>query len=196
MINVFNTICPEDCDTGVILPAIAVDQDCISYDDYRSQVSDLWIKPNSAASTPFADWTNSFSVITANPSAIDNSVTDNSRVKWLTGIGGVPTPEKTNQPRPKHRSKVTKRAYTLTFIVSNVSDENRAFGESLQCGDTNFTFWYANEAHAFGKNTGIVPSSVDVDFPLGEGGEDLEQMVIIITWDAKTDPQRRNNPYS
>lgn len=195
-LNVFSTVCPDDCSDVLTLPAIDVDQDCTGYADFRSQIGDLWIKPATAADTPFTDWADVFSAITANASAIDNTVTDNSKVKWLVGIGGVPAPEKTTQPRPKFRSKVTRRIYTLTFTVPNVSDANRAMGEALQCGDTNFTFWYGNEDHVFGKSAGIEPASVDVDFPLGEGEDDTETMIITITWEATGDPQRRNNPYS
>lgn len=194
-LNVFQTICPDDCTTEVNFPAIDTDQNCIGYKDYRSQITDVWIKHATASGTPFTGWTATLSAITANNSAIDNTVTDNSAVKWLVGMGGVPAPEKTNQDRPKHRSKVTRRTYTLTFTIPNVSDANREFARALQCGDTNFTFWYGNEDHVFGDPDGIEPSSVDADLPLGEGTDDNEQIVIYLTWEATGAPQRRNNPY-
>lgn len=197
-INIFGD-CPDDCNTILQLPALDVDQNCTSYSLFESQLTDLWIKPNTALVTPFAGWgTGVISATdpTASPASIINAALDNSAVKWVVGEGGVPAPDKTVQELPKFKDRVSKRTYTMTYTVKNMSDAHYNFGAALQCGDTNFTFWYGTTNHVYGSETGIEPKSIDVDFPKGEGRDDVETMVITIVWEAKGDPQRRLNPYT
>lgn len=191
--------CPEDCNTELLLPALDADQNCTTIAALESQLTDVWFKPAAAADSPFTGWgTGVISATdpTATPTSIDNTVTDNSKVKWLVVEGELPAADKTVQELPKFKDKVSKRTYTATLTVKNLSDAQYAFGVALQCGDTDFTFWYATLNHVYGTEAGIVPKSVDVDFPKGGGREDIETMIITLVWEANTDPERRANPYS
>ena len=192
-------VCPTGCNETLDLPVLDVDQNCTDYDTYESQLTDLWIKPRTASETPFSGYGSgiiSATMPVANPQAIDNANTDNTKVKWLVGKGGVPVAEKAVRELPKFRDKTTKRTYTLTYTVDNLSDAQYNFGVALQCGGTDFTFWYGTTNHVFGPEEGLSPKSVDVDFPHGEGRQDIDTMIITLVFEAKTDPPRRNNPYS
>lgn len=187
-------VCPDECNATLQLPALPVDQNCIAYDNLLSQINDLWIKPDGVSETPFSGWATG--TVTANPTAINNADVANTAVKWLVGEGGLPAAAKVVTDYPKSRKKTTKRTYTITYTVKNVSsDQQYAFGQTLQCGDTSFTFWYATADHVFGDENGIAAESIDCDFVYGAGADDTVNMVITITYVAKTDPDRRNNPY-
>jgi hypothetical protein len=183
--------CPADCATELLLPAILAEQDCTNYDQYYSQVSDLYIIPDGAADI-FASWSTTPTLVSG---AIDNTVADNSKAKWLVGIGSVPPSEKISTIYPKGKTRITKRTYTLTFKVLNMSAAQREFLRKLQCGSTDFAFYYGDRADfVYGKAAGLLPKSIDVDMPQ-EGDEDSRQYAnIIITWEANGDAERRTNP--
>lgn len=193
----FIKICPDDCTNGLQFPALDADQNCPGLPNL-SQITDVWIKPNEAADTevPFDDWVDGSYTVTSNPSAIDNTVTDNSKVKWLTGIGEIPAAEKTVIRVQKFQDVTLKRRYTLTFTIYNLSHAQYEFMRALQCNPTNYTWWYGNTAHVYGKATGIIPVFTDVDLPLAGGEGDVENAVVTIIFESKVDPERKENPYN
>jgi len=190
MSNIFLD-CPVDCDTDLLLVAIPEEQDCTSYDQQYSQVSDLVIQPT-GATTPFASWSTTPTLVSG---AIDNTVTDNSKCKWLVGEGGIATPTKEVSDYPKRKQKTTNRRYRLEHTIRNLTDAQYDFCRQLQCGWTGFTFWHADLGdYIYGSATGIVPALVDCDFPKGAGRDDKSFATIIIEWDADGDPERRVSP--
>lgn len=196
-LTLFSNTCPDNCSTEFDFKALDTDQDCASVPSL-SQLTDLWMKPNSASAgtVPFQNWVDGGYTVLANPSAIDNTTTDNSKCKWLTGIGGIDVPDKTVFTVHKRQKVTAKRLYTLVWNVYNLSNAQYEFLRSLQCNPTNYKFWYANDTHVWGKSTGIIPVSTDVDFPLGTGEGDVEMATLTIQFEAKTDPERKSNPYS
>lgn len=201
-ITTFANICPTDCNTPLVFPALATDQNCVPQ-LFQSEVTDLYFRPNTIVDGyPYgtgvvADWgTTTATPIVANPTAIDNAVTDNSKVKWITGIGDLPAAEKTVITVQKFGEATLRRTYTLTFTVQNLSNLMYDFLRALQCNPSAFTFWYANTSHFYGKDTGIIPTFVDADLPLVSGEDSLESGVITLKWKAAVDAERRNNPYS
>lgn len=190
-----NTIlsCPADCTTALQLPAIGAEQDCTNYNQSLSQISDLYIRPDGAPDI-FATWA---TVPTYVAASVDNTVTDNSKTKWITGIGSVPPAEKEVTIYPKRKSKVTNRTYTLTLRVLNMTDTQREFCRRLQCGWTGFTFYYGDVSdYVYGVTGGLKPKSVDCDLPLE--GEDTSKAyaTITIVWEANGDPDRKVNPHA
>lgn len=183
-LNIFDTACNADC-TVVNLPAIAEDQDCISFEDFRSQISDLlFVHPD--GNMP-ADWKSrdSWTAI------VDNALQDVNAAKYLTGIGGMPPAEKTKRVVAKAKTKTVRRRFTITFDVLNMSDENYKFLEALQCNDTKYRIWIGTiDGHLFGGQNGISVVSIDANMALSEGGDDYEQGQIIIVFDALYDPPR------
>lgn len=192
-LNSFPSLCPTDCNGTLNYPAIEADQDCTSYTIDYSELTDLWIQP-SGATAPFSAWVPGVYTVTPEPANIDNTDTTNAASKWLVGAGGVAVPDKTTEELPKRRDRISLRTYTVTFNIPNVSDAMYEFGRSAQCGDTSFTFWYANLTHVFGSATGIEPKSFDCDFPLDEGRDGRTRMIITLTFEAKVDPERRVKP--
>lgn len=185
--------CPADCDTDLLLPAITEEQDCTNYEQYNSQISDLYIIPN-AASDIFASWSSTPTLVSG---AIDNANTDNTKAKWVVGIGNVPPPEKETTPYPKKKSKVSNRIFTLELRVPNMTTAQREFLRKFQCGWTGFTFYYADlSGFVYGKAGGLAPKEIDVDFP-AEGDNASKQYAIVrLVWEADADPERRTNPHA
>lgn len=187
-INVFTT-CP-DCDDELLLPAIAEDQDSACYDQELSEVSDLYIRPSGAP-----DIVASFATTpTYVADSIDNTVTDNSKSKHLVGIGTIAEPTTTELQYPKQVTKDSEGLYTLEFIVPHLSEGGYELLLKMQCGWTDFTFYYADLAKfLYGKQGGIVPVKVKVVFPKGSGTA-RNQGILRISWKAYTDPVRKVNP--
>lgn len=194
MVNTFFTSCPADCDDDLLLPAIPADQSCTNYEQTRSQVRYLYIRPDGAPDI-FASWSTTPTYVAA---SVDNTVTDNSKTKYLEGIGGIAVPEKTVLEYPGRKKRTGDRTYTLSFRILNLTDDQYEFLIAMQaCGWTDFTFYYADLSdYVYGKSGGIVPESVDVDFPKGDGNDDRNYAVMTLTWVATGDPERRVNPHA
>lgn len=185
--------CPTDCDTGIELGALPVEQNCISYDLQLSEVSDLFILPDGA--TDFlASWAGG--TPTQVSGAIDNTNTDNTKAKHLVGIGDVPEYAADSIDYPKGQSKEGTKTYTLNFTYYQMDNVSYATLRALQCGWTGFKFRYADRAgHIYGVAAGgLVPASVKVTFPKGRGNTSYNVAQITITWQADGDPERRPNP--
>lgn len=186
--------CPTDCATDNVWPAIPAEQDCASYEQTRSQVSDLIIIPTGAADV-FEDWAGDIPTPTYANDTIDNTTADNSTAHILTGIGGIADPEELILNYPKLQQQVTERTYTLTHRIVNLSNAQYDYLLKMQCGALNFTFYYCDlGGYVYGVDGGLVPYSVDVDMPHGGGNDDRAFADIIITWKAKGDPDRGTTP--
>lgn len=192
--NVSLITCPADCATDNVWPAIPAEQNCASYEQTRSQVSDLIIIPTGAADV-FEDWAGDIPTPTYANDTIDNTTADNSTAHILTGIGGVADPEELILNYPKLQQQVTERTYTLTYRIVNLSNAQYDYLLKMQCGALNFTFYYCDlGGYVYGVDGGLVPYSVDVDMPHGGGNDDRAFADIIITWKAKGDPDRGTTP--
>lgn len=195
MANDFCTVCPAVCDDALDLPAIDADQDCITITYKKSQVCAVVFQPTTGTgpvpSDP-TDWTDPVEWATL----IDNTTTDNTKHKYLVGVGGVPVPEKDELELPKNRTRALDRTYSLSFSLRNLTDSHYDFMKALQCGWTGFKFWYETVGgRFFGGSVGIEPSKVDVDFPLSEGRDDYEEAILTIEWEACGDPDRTDTPF-
>lgn len=180
-----NTFCTcVTCDTEFDYPVFDSDQNCTG-DVSMSQVCGILLKPEGA--TAPTDWTSK----TDWEAVVDNSDTSNSFVKYLSGVGAVPLPEKTTITVAKGYEITTIREYTLQLEVFNLSSTQYESLRKYQCNPTSYTFWIENIGeHIFGGSTGIAPISTDVDFPLLGGENDTEKAILTIKWRAKCDPER------
>lgn len=192
-INLTLTGCPEDCDDVLLLSAIPASQDCTSYPQTLSQVGHLYIRPT-GATDPF---TNFATTPTVTSGGIDNTEALNAKSKWLVGIGDIAAAEKTITEYPLGKKKTTDRVYTLNFRILNLSAAQYEFLRQLQCGTLGFSFYYADLGDwLFGKVGGLEPDFVTVRFPKGEGKEDKNVAIIVLSWRANGDPIRRVNPHA
>jgi hypothetical protein len=188
--NIF-TVCPAVCEEDYLLPAHDVDQECVDYDQPLSQVSDVYIRPN-GATDPLAAFATTPTYVA---NSIDNSDATGAKTHYFVGEGGVDVPEKLVVQYPKRKERTLERTYTLVHVIKNMSDAQYAALCKMQCGSTNFTFYYADVAgFIFGKQGGIVPSFVDVDFPKGAGRDDRSSATLTIKFKANGDAFRRLNP--
>ena len=196
-INSFTT-CPADCGDDNLLPSIDAIQDCISYEQVKSQIHTLYIMPQ-VGGTPSADpFTNFATTPTATAGAISNTTTDNTKAKYVVGEGGIGEPTETVLDYPMNQEKVIEREYPLTMTFKYLSQEMYAFWQQVQCGNIDLTFYYASgmgaTQYVYGKQGGIVPKKVTVTFPKGAGKDDRDTVVLKINWLATGDPDRRINP--
>lgn len=201
-INTFGTnVCPEDCDEGVLLPPISENQNCIGSEAFveKSQICDLWIRPDEVVASPVGFTTGDMGTyLTAE---VDNTNIDNTKIKWLVGKGGLPAPDKTTLNLPKGQTRTTSRTHTLPFEVFGIDDAMYLFLQTLQCGDTGFTFVFATlGGRMFGDVSDapffIKPTSIDADLVLGEGDDDTFSGTITITFDSNISPDRISNPFA
>lgn len=194
--NISLITCPADCATDNVWPAIPAEQDCPSYTQSLSQVSDLIIIPNDAGAVDvFDDWSGDMPTQVYVNDSIDNTTADNTTAHILTGIGGVAEPDELVLDYPKLQQAVVERTYTLTHRIVNLSNTMYDFLLKMQCGALNFTFYYCDlGGYVYGIEGGLVPYSVDVDMPRTGGDDDRAFADIIITWKAKGDPDRGTTP--
>lgn len=194
-INQFSVVCPTDCTTTLQLPILDAEQNCTPIPK-KSQICDLYIKPNTATVTPVSGWTDGVYTITPEPTNINNADVTGTAVKWLVGEGGVAEPSETVVELAKFVDVVSEREFVLEFVVKNLSDAQYDFGRAIQCGNTDFTFWYSSPSYTYGSATGIVPTSAKAVFPKGAGRDDVDQMTLRFTFKSITDPDRKANPFA
>lgn len=191
------TTCPADCDDDNLLPAIPAIQDCASYDQDKSQVHTLYIMPQVGGVASADPFTNFATTPTATASAVDNTVTDNTKAKFVVGEGGV-TSSEVKLDFPMNTSKVIEREYTLDMDFKMLTQEMYAFWQQVQCGNIDLTFYYASgmstNQWVYGKQGGIPPKEMSVTFVKGKGKDDRDVVNLKAIWLAKGDPDRRINP--
>lgn len=187
-INVFLD-CPDNCDDDLLLPGIEQEQDCTNWLPHDSQVSDLFIFP--VGSPLPSDWTDPLTWA----GLINNLDETNGAGKWVVGEGGIQTTEIIVLDQPKKREKVTGRTLLLSFEVQNLTPNMYTFLRALQCGWTNFTFYYRTVGgRLFGSaNGGISPAQVDVDLPLEDNRDEFETAVIGIQFETDATPDRTDS---
>ena len=175
----------NDCGSVQTLGSIQADQSCILFERPFSQVNRLILLPDGV--TPPPDWTDNDSWATV----INNADSTDNFGKALSGIGGVPVPEKDVEQYGRAREHVGARLYTLNFRVLNMTEAMYNLLLKLQCGNVRFRFWYSTVSDFFfGGEDGLCPWFLDADIPLGPGNTDYINGDITIKWWANADPSR------
>lgn len=205
-INIFaEGVCPDSCDDGtVLLPPIEEDQNCQEgkYNAQLSQICDLYIKPDKVTTVPASFST--ADMATYLTAEVDNTNTDNTKIKWIVGEGGIPIAEKSTKEVAKNGVITTKRTYTFTYKITNLTPNMYDFLRRIQCGWKGFVFNYATVGGCmFGNDNGgtpnlcvgICPQTVDANIPLDAGREDTKYGEIIITFCSDVDPARIDDPF-
>lgn len=195
-INETLTGCPADCDDVLLYPAIPASQDCPNYEQLRSQISRLYLLPDTMSGDIFASWgTTSAATPTYVPSSIDNTNALNAKAKELVGRGEIPVPEKAVLEYPLLKTRTAEKRYTVNFTVYQLDDDTYEFLRQVQCGTLNFKFYYADlEGFVYGIADGLEPDFISVVFPKGNANTDRNTAIIRLFWKATGDPQRRANP--
>jgi hypothetical protein len=174
------TFLPVDVCGDIVLPDFPVNQDCISYDQLRSEVCGLIIVPNSIESPVnsipgfrprrFSEWDAIF----------DNTTPD--AVHYMVGKGSFLQTQVAQIDLAGGRVIANaERGYRLDFSVLNMDNGHKAFGLKLQRNYKAFSFWLHTLGNrVIGGDPGLFPFYTDADFPFAVGAQSREQMRVII----------------
>lgn len=176
------------CFSEVLLPALCEDT-VETVAPKKSQIRALLILPDGA---PFPDdWTLGADV----EGIVDNTVTDNTKGKWLIGKGELPAPEEISIRAGKGDRRLGGRIYRLRFEVNTALDTSYEFVRQFQKKYRAFSFWFATKGgRLIGGATGIRPRFVTAHFPYGGQAQDREKGILIIEWLADGDASRAYLP--
>lgn len=142
--------------------------------------------------TPPADWTS----LTSWQAVLANDNTDNTRGKYLPGIGSLPAPDVTTQRIVDTVEVVTYKEYTLTHKVRALDDLRYEYLRKLQCSPVSYKFWmYTKGEQMIGGATGIQPVFTNVNFIYAEGKTEIVEAQLIIRFGSSAcDPPRADIP--
>lgn len=184
-INTFLT-CPADCDENLVLGATTDNQDCTNYQLEYSQIFALIILPD-GASLP-SDWTS----VSAWASVIDNTISGNTKGRYIVGEGSIPKAEGEEVEYPGRKSRIVSKEYSLSLDVKNVDSlAQYNFLKQLQCGVTDYKVWIETVGgRLFGGPSGIDINGLDSDFPKSGGRDDKALAIVSVKWEADGDPLR------
>lgn len=165
----------------VFLPAIPTNQNKV-WTPKLSEIRGLLILPLGAQ--PPSSWVSASGV----EAIADNTVTDNSRAKWLTGIGEVPAGDAVIVNLGKRERRTRQAQFSLEFEVNVYCDEHQTLLSRLNNNWRGFKFWLATRGGRFlGGSGGIYPDFVTTTQPYLRGDE-AEKGFINIDWFAKGPP--------
>lgn len=159
--------CPSDCSTSLMLPALPVDPYCNTRPT-QSEVRLALILP--VGVTPPVDVTD----VGQWEGVIANDNVDNTKGKYLVGIGSLEAPEKTVTRVAKGIDVTTQKVYTLSMQITSLPDATYDFLRAFQCNPRDFTFWFYDvHGYLYGGANGISPKLTDVDFVHNSGEESV-----------------------
>ena len=171
------TVLPDTVCNDWTIPAIATCQDGTTYTQRRSQVYGLLMLPVGASSPGSwenaADWENT----------IDNTNTDDTKAKYLVGIGSF-LPDALNEVVLAGGRMVEnrERTYRLNMAVLNIDDGHNDLCRKLQLNARRFDFWLITVGNRLiGGPYGMRPIRVNADFVLAAENDAREVWNITIT---------------
>lgn len=168
-------------------PPIQNEQDCTTYPQRDSQVSDIILVPVTAPD-PF-EWSSGAPVYVNN--GIDNTEILMVKAKRIVGVGGVDAPQKAISTMPRNRQSPERRLYTLTHRVHNTSGAMFELIRKFQCNWRMFRFYILTAGgRMFGPAGGIKPLFTDAEMPLEGSRGAKEYFDLIIQWEGVADPVR------
>jgi len=171
------TVLPSTLCDNWNLPAISLCQDEPNYVQRRSEIAAILMLPTGA--TPpgswelLADWVN----------AIDNTETDDSKGKYLVGIGSfLPDTQVEVVLSGGRVVENRERTYRLNMAVLNIDDGHTSLCRKLQTNARRFNFWLLTLGdRLIGGPSGMKPQRVNADFVLASGRDSREVWNITFT---------------
>jgi hypothetical protein len=170
-----------DGDDG--FPTLPVDQDCVSYEQKRSEIGELIIAPT-GATVPVTWYTRS-----EWDAVIDNAAANG--VKSVVGMGSfLPTDETTVSLAGGRLEEQREFAQRLILKVPYMAINIVEVGQRLQRNNRSFTFWlYTVGGRVLGGEFGFRPLFTNAKFPFSSGKESREYMEITIDTEFLQFPQ-------
>lgn len=175
-LNPFTYLPSTMCD-GWALPAIAECQDGTAYRQRRSEIAGLLMLPTGAAGP--GSWTNPTDWLTV----IDNAETDDSKAKYLVGIGSFLPDSLVEVSLSGGRFVENReRTYRLNMAVLNIDDGHTDICRKWQTNARRFSFWLVTvDGRIIGGTEGMRPLRVNADFVLSSGRDSREVWNITFT---------------
>ncbi len=164
------TVLPSTMCDGWTFPAITTCQEGTTYRQRRSEVYGLLMLPTGA--TPPGSWENIADWI----STIDNAETDDTKAKYMVGIGSfVPDTLVEVSLAGGRFIENRERTYRLNMAVLNIDDGHTDICRKWQTNYKRFTFWLITLGDRLvGGVTGMRPVRVNADFVLASGTDSRE----------------------
>jgi hypothetical protein len=188
-------VCAADCATEN-LPVVAF-EDCAPK-ILGSEFQRLYVGRKDAAAfsdiTSAVGWTDRISETNTPPGS--STVTAPNLLRQLTIIGDMPAPSPTTRAISGGRTIRTKNTYTLNFEMDDVSDENYAFAQKIQCGKGAYPVkvWPVTKSgKVLGGNAGIV-GKMSIDHIFDRGDDGIIRLVGTVTFDADIAPNMDTFP--
>ena len=126
---------------------------------------------------------------------IDNSNADDTAQKRFFGRGNLAASESLEVTTNDFNQAQLRRTFTLNFVIFNVNQATRDYFRKIQCGKVKPYFDYTTvEQNIFGADGGIKPTRYNIDMPLEEGEESIEQITVEIQWKARVSPDKFPSP--
>lgn len=159
------------------LPAITTCQDGTTYNQRRSEISAILMLPIGA--TPPGSWDNLADWV----NTIDNAETDDTKGKYLVGIGSFQLENQVEVSLSGGRMVENReRTYRLAMNVLNIDDGHNNLCRKLQTNARRFNFWLLTVGDRLvGGTKGMRPVRVNADFILASGDQSREVWQINIT---------------
>ena len=173
--------CPTGCQNDV--PAISMDE-CNPAVDF-SEVDKLYM---TARSNPLSDWTDAAEWATR----IDNSGTSASDIREWWVSGELPEPERTVTEIDNDREISSPMKFQMTLEVFETNTTNYDAVRFLQCG-TQFLMWFSAGEYLYGSTDGI-EADVIATHLITKGNREINKLQLLVTWEAKHNPERIANP--
>lgn len=171
------TVLPTTVCGDYTLPAISTCQEGAEYVQRRSEVYGLLLLPVGA--TPPGSWEN----IADWENTIDNTNTDDTKGKYMVGIGSF-LPQSTVEMSLSGGRFVENRErfYALNMAVLNIDDGHTSLCRKLQTNARRFDIWLITVGdRLIGGEYGMRPFRVNADFVLASGANSREVWNITMT---------------
>lgn len=179
----------EDCDQDFVLGRLPQKQRCSLYAQKFSQVKAI-LYAHELPSFEF-DWTN----LASWTAFINNNSMTSSFGRYIGGIGEIGEPDTNEVEYVDRQQKTDEYIYTLSHKVVYMSDQQYDMLRLLQCGNTNFRFWWVSiDDTVYGGPEGISPDLIRATMPKGGDRNAREFATISIRFCTDADPDRVTIP--
>ena len=183
---------PTDCDGTLDFPALPdYSNECIPIPG-KSQINEIYITPDGA--------TDGFNYSGGDPTltvgGFDNSVTDNSKSKFLPCSGGMDAPEPEIWEGPKEIDTVISRRYQLNLEIPYETIAEYLYLKHFQGNYRKYIVRFGDlDGWLFGGENGIRPFFVDAQFPKENSRTGRKICTLLIDFVTKDgDPPAHPNP--
>jgi len=125
---------------------------------------------------------------------VSNTDPADTAIRKLTVMGSKPAPEATYLSLSLNRRKLLRKTRTVTFVVDDLSDDNREAVRLFECGgDDLFLMWYEDSnGYQYGGLDGIPVKYIEMNEIIPESRDEKITFQGTITWESAFTEERFN----